>query len=308
MQYYNFVIFGEEPNYASGLKNVLLSGTYRGYSVYIFKSEEALKNFTKENTADILLISENINKDVRRRIEATRKYVVSSGKGTVLNEDEMEVYKYQRADAIICSVTRDLDNKRGVIDLKDKKLIGVYSPVHRIGNTKFALDLGGKLSGNEMVLYVNMEGYSGRECYFDDNKEGDTGDLIYYLHQENCDMGKVVSMMVSSRGKLDCISPIGIATDLKSVEEKDWSVLFEKIFEETAYTTLILDLGDMVQGLEHILMQCTTVYTRFISDEISKSKIQQYTDNLRAMGYTDVIEHTVLQEIDFKEGEINGSY
>ena len=305
MHYYNFVIFGEEPEYALRLKNSLLSGAYPGYSVYIFNDISALEKFTKESRADILLISENTDKSVRSKMKAGRKYVISTGKSISLNDDEQGVYKYQRADTIICSVTENDGNKRQRdIDIKDKKLIGIYSPVHRIGNTKFALDLGNKLSGKEMVLYINMEGYSGTDCYFTFNDEGDTGDLIYYLHQENCDMGKIISQMVSSHGKLDCINPIGIATDLRSVDEKDWVTLFEKIFEETAYTVLILDLGEMVSGLENILMQCTTVYTRYVPEKVSRAKIKQYTDNLRATGYTGVIEHTVLEEVDIKEGEI----
>lgn len=304
MHYCNFVIFGEEPEYALSLKNALISGAFKGYSVYIFKSLNAFRNFSRENESDILLISENIDKEIRRDMKALRKFVISTGKGNQLNEDETEVYKYQRADTIICSVTNDDDTlKKRELEIRDKKLIGVYSPVHRIGNTKFALDLGSRLSGDEMVLYINMEGYSGRECYFTDNEEGDAGDLIYYLHQENSDMGKIISMMASSHGKLDCINPIGIATDLRSIGERDWLTLFEKIFEETIYTTVIVDLGEMVQGLENILMQCTTVYTRYIKDSVSKAKIQQYTDNLRATGYTEVIEHTVLEEVEFKEGE-----
>lgn len=304
MKYYNFVIFGEEPEYALHLKNALLSGPYHGYSVYIFKNINAFSNFTRENKADILLISENVDINVRKEMRALKKFVISTGKSIPLNEDEQEVYKYQRADTIICSVTdNDEKNRRRELNIQDKKLIGIYSPVHRIGNTRFALDLGDKLSVSETVLYINMEGYSGRDCYFTEQEEGDIGDLIYYLHQDNCDMGKIISMMVSSHGKLDCINPIGIVADIRSVNEKDWIMLFEKIFEETAYTTLILDVGEMVQGLENILMQCTTVYTRYVKDKVSKAKIHQYTDNLRAMGYTDIIEHTVLEEVEIKEGE-----
>ena len=298
---YNFVIFGEEDEYALCLKNSLLSGVFKGYSVYIFNSISEYEKFSKSNKTDILLISENVDKEIRSNMKCLKKFVISTGKNKLLNEDEQEVYKYQRADAIISSVINGDENIRN-IDIKDKKLIGIYSPVHRIGNTKFALDLGNKLSGKEMVLYINMEGYSGRECYFTEKEEGDAGDLIYYLHQENCDIGKMVSEMASSNGKMDCINPIGIATDLRSIGEKDWLKLFEKIFEETVYTTVILDLGDMVQGIENILMQCTTVYTRYIPDNISRAKIKQYTDNLRAIGYTDIIEHTVLEEVEFKEG------
>ena len=116
-------------------------------------------------------------------------------------------------------------------------------------------------------------------------------------------MANVISSLVSSKGQIDMISPIGIVRGIKTIQEKDWIMLFEKIFQETMYTTVIIDLGDMVQGLENILLQCCKVYTRYIPDKISKSKINQYTDNLRATGYVEVIEHTILEEVEFKAGE-----
>ena len=303
MQHNNFVIFGEEPEYALHLKNVLISGNYPGYNVYIFKRVSAFKKFTEENKADILLINESIHKDVRKEMEALKKFVITTNKDVELNDDETEVYKYQRADAIIVSVTKKEDNKIKTLNINDKRLIGVYSPVHRIGNTTFAIELGQKLSEEEMVLYINMEGYSALECNLDEKEDGDIGDLIYYIHQENCHMANVISSIVSSKGQLDMISPVKVVRDLKTVQEKDWIMLFEKIFQETMYTTVIVDLGDMIQGLENILMQCEKVYTRYLPDQISKSKIQHYTDNLRATGYVEVLEHTILEEVEFKAGE-----
>lgn len=304
MQHYNFVIFGEEPEYALHLKTALLSGSYPGYSVYLFRKLSAFTKFLEEEKADILLISESTDKDVRSSMPAEKKFVITTKKNVKLNEDEKEVYKYQGADAIIYSAIRSGDtNNVKEIYSENKRLIGVYSPVKRIGNTKYALELGKKLSDDETVLYINMEGYSGLDYYFTENEDGDVSDLIYYIHQENCDIGKVINQIVTSCGTLNCINPSGIAADLRSVKEKDWITLFERIFEETAYTTIILDLGDMIDGLEKILLHCEIVYTRYLPDNISRSKIKQYTDNLRATGFTEVIEHTVLEEVEFGEGE-----
>ena len=55
--------------------------------------------------------------------------------------------------------------KRGEVRIRDEPLvrgmIGIYSPVHRIGKTKFALRLGQKMARQVPVLYLNLEGYSG---------------------------------------------------------------------------------------------------------------------------------------------------
>ena len=60
----------------------------------------------------------------------------------------------------------------------------MYSPVHRIGKTRFALRLGEKLSEQIPVLYLNLEGYAGGSYYFPEETEQDLGDLIYCMKQE----------------------------------------------------------------------------------------------------------------------------
>ena len=49
--------------------------------------------------------------------------------------------------------------------IKTRGMIGIYSPVHRIGKTRFAMNLGQKLSEKAPVLYLNLEGYSGGGYY-----------------------------------------------------------------------------------------------------------------------------------------------
>ena len=302
MQGGNLVIFNEEPEYAGHLKSALLRESSPGLNIFLFKNIDNFKVFLKENHVDILLSAENTSKDIRKDISADKKFVLTSTKNTELNEDEQEVYKYQNVEAIVYTITKGTSISRYSNTVKDRNLIGVYSPVHRIGNTSFALDLGQKLSKDEMVLYLNLEGYSGGNYYFANHIDEDISDLIYYIHQENVKLGNVLSKIKFSIGTLDCIGPFNVANDIRNITKKEWLILFEKIFEETAYTTIILDLCDMVDGLNSILGECSTVYTRYLKDDISKAKIDQYTENLRLTGYTKVIEHTVLSEVDYEEG------
>src|SRR5699024_5654064 len=78
--------------------------------------------------------------------------------------------------------------KRGAVRIRDEPMvrgmIGIYSPVHRIGKTKFALRLGQKLARQIPVLYLNLEGYSGGAHYFQEGADKDLGDLLYFLKQE----------------------------------------------------------------------------------------------------------------------------
>ena len=74
-----------------------------------------------------------------------------------------------------------------------KGVIGVYSPVHRIGKTRFSIRLGKQLSfsirlGKQLsqkfpVLYLNLEGNAGGGYYFPEDPGQDIGDLLYYMRQ-----------------------------------------------------------------------------------------------------------------------------
>jgi len=80
-------------------------------------------------------------------------------------------------------------------------LIGVYSPIHRIGKTKYALELGKELAEKGPVLYLNLEEYAGGEHYFSKEQEQNLGDLLYYSKQETGNLGLRISMMICRRSQ-----------------------------------------------------------------------------------------------------------
>lgn len=191
--------------------------------------------------------------------------------------------------------------KKRIRDEPDVKgLIGVYSPIHRIGKTEFALCLGEKIAEKVPVLYINMEGYSGNDFYFQNGKNQDLGDLLYYLKQERVDYGLKTSLMTGQYEKLDYIMPIANEKDLREVTKEEWLTFLDTIMEQCIYQTVILDLGDCILGLYEILKRCDRVYTPFIQDEISMAKMRQYEENLKASGYSDVLKHTVKRRMRVK--------
>ena len=43
------------------------------------------------------------------------------------------------------------------------EVIGVYSPIHRIGKTQYALQLAKEFAKKGNTLYLNLEAYAGRQ-------------------------------------------------------------------------------------------------------------------------------------------------
>jgi hypothetical protein len=180
---------------------------------------------------------------------------------------------------------------------REGKIIGIYSPIHRIGKTKFAINLGKEMARDEPVLYINLEPF-GRGGYFPEGEEGDLGNLLYFGSQEHQNLGLRLSVMVEQMDKLDYIKPMAFVEDLYRVEGSAWREVLTKILEESIYTTVILDITDGIKDLFGILEFCDTVYTLYIEESIAMGKLKEYTDNLVKTGYDSVLEHTIQKKVE----------
>ena len=190
--------------------------------------------------------------------------------------------------------------QKGEVDLKKEikgSLIGVYSPIHRIGKTKFAMELGKEFAKKEPVLYLNLEEYAGNDFYFHDRTGQTLADLLYYARQEKGNLGLRISMMAGQDEDLDYILPMPYVQDLQEVFAEEWLKLFNRILENCIYGKIILDLGDSVRGLFQILEACDTVYTPFIEDGTARAKLNQYAENLRITGREKVLKKTIQKKM-----------
>ncbi len=278
-----------------------------GFQLYLFEDMEQLEEFSKQKAIHILLIGEDYPLENRLKINADQRYILVKSEKTDLGDGESGIYKYQSSDMLLAHILHNTKDEE-VIGMKnsntgDRHLIGIYSPIHRIGKTKFALEMGKEMTKDGPVLYLNLEDYSGNHYYFPDSDSGNLGDLLYYVRQEKKNLGLRISAMAGRHEELDCIAPIPVIQDLRAVEESEWMKLIEAVFNNCIYKTVILDLGDGIKGLYHILKTCHTVYTLYTEDAVSQAKLRQYSENLRQAGLEDILEHTIQIKVDLKAGE-----
>ena len=276
----NFVIWDAEQEYAKNLMQAVSSHRELGFQMHLFQDTEHLEAFSQQKQVHILLLGEDCPPEQRQQMNADRRYVLIKGEDSGLLPDERGIFKYQSADRILSLILEEaLDGEVMQGRYKGRgegQLIGVYSPVHRIGKTKYALELGRELSKEGPVLYLN---------------------------QDKANIGLRISAMAGRSGALDYISPMPVIQDLRAVEEAEWLRLFEALFDQSIYKSVILDLGDGVNGLYRILRECRTVYTLYTDEPVSLAKLKQYFENLRRTGYEDVLEHTIQKRVGRKAGE-----
>ena len=282
----NLVICDKEFRYADSLGENICEREDLAVKVYICSSLEQVSRLSKHKQIHMFIVDEEYTGEERNKIDAVQTFVLTRAKAEDIGEGECEIYKYQNADEIIRiifetyvektkqSVMRSLRKDRAV-------LVAVYSPIHRVGKTRFALALGRCRAKKEKVLYLSLEEYAG---FTEGVNEGmNTGDLLYYIKQGNQNVGIRLQAAVRKTEELDCLPPIPIALDLKEVTLEEWQSLLQEIRQNSIYDLVILDVGESVQGLFQILEMCDRVYMPILEDEISERKLAQYNYNLEQL-------------------------
>ena len=326
----SFVVCDEQEDYIEHLFAILSEQLSGEYQFHLFHDPAKMLEFMETEETEALLIGEEYRDKIDDLSNVPRIFVLTDIMKDHPEDDMIPVFRYQSASQILEQIrhgskifdrrfsvqkkgrkrirdepeavkvqekTRSMSPK---VSLQTRGLIGVYSPVHRIGKTRFALRLGEKLSEQIPVLYLNLEGYAGGSYYFPEETEQDLGDLIYCMKQERTDHGLKISSMTGRSGGMDYIMPMENESDLRSVRGEEWISLFDQILEKCIYEAVILDLGDCIDGLYDILQKCSRIYTPYIREGAAMAKLEQYEKNLRTTGYGDILARTVKKQMQRK--------
>lgn len=328
-----FVICDVQEEYSEHLFQILSEQFEGEYQFHLFHDLQKMMGFFEKNSAEILVIGEEYGNEVAGKISAGKKFILTGSPGEREESESISLFRYQSAEGMIKIIRRYEDSrrmsqrkfppkksgtsgrsrmaqrqegehvseKRVSVRIRDEPLvrglIGIYSPVHRIGKTKFALRLGQKMARQIPVLYLNLEGYSGGGHYFQEGADKDLGDLLYFLKQERDDWGLKLAAMAARKNGMDYILPMKNEQDLRSVRGEEWIRLLDMILEKCLYEVIILDLGDAVCGLYDILRKCDRIYTPYICESAAEAKLEQYEENLRTAGYADILARTVKKRV-----------
>ena len=296
-----FIICDSEPVYSQQLAENL-SKKMIDFQIHVCSSLEQVQKLQENGTIHILLVEDRFPKEEREKIEAKYRFVLTQRMEQQKDEHENPVYKYQSSDHIFEEIMKECLKQDETIfygqSCKGGQLIGVYSPIGRIGKTTFAVELGKEIAKKEKVLYLNLETYSGWKERFLLEGAASLEDLLYYAKQETGNIGIRMEMMIQHFDDLDYIPPLSVSEDLKAVSFEEWENFFEVLLKQSPYQKIIIDFSESVQGLWKLLQMCATIYFPVCEDEESKAKIQQFEDNLKLLGYEELLERINKVEIE----------
>jgi len=254
---------------------------------------DSIMQFKQNRELHILIVDEEFTYEERKKMDAEQTFVLTKEVCRDLGEKEREIYKFQSADRILAEVFETYcgQGENGLIKRKNthkKRLLAVYSPIHRIGKTALAIALGRELAKTGRTLYLNLEEYADVGGRFIEADGKNLSDLLYFLRQEEEDIALRMSTMIAHIGDLEYIPPVLLGADLREISLEEWQEFLTSILEETVYETVILDLGESIQGLLGILQFCDKVYMPVLEDGISRQKVQRFEEMLRQMGLGEI--------------------
>lgn len=300
----NLVICDSEFCYANSLSENVLKRKELNVKVYTFTSLEKVISFLQEKKIHILIVDDSYTYEERSRIGAEQIFVLMQGGVLDLGENEQAVYKYQCADQIIHQVFEAYVEKTNEDVLRHvrktrTRLEAIYSPIHGIGKTSFAIALGKEWAKKERILYLNLEEYAGFEEEISDENMLNLGDLLYYIRQSEGNLGIRLQSAMQNIGELHYVPPIFLSVDLKEVPFEDWKTLLEQLVNLSLYDVILLDLGESVNGLFQILEMCDRIYMPIKEDEVSGQKLLRYEKCLKRLALekiSNVTEQFVMPE------------
>lgn len=301
-----FVICDSERHYADSLASVLAEKIE--FPIHVCSSVEQVKRLTDEREVGILLIEETFPEEEREELHAANQILLVRKEVIGENDGIKTVYKYQPADAILSEILASCmdENHPGMLRqqlYRDSALIGIYSPIHRIGKTALALEIGKELAKEERVLYLNLEEYSGWEERFGRREQYTLADFLYYAKQEKSNLGMRLSIMTGHMEELEYIAPVSVSEDLKHVTFEEWKELLEQLLNLRIYKKIVIDFGESVQGLWGLLNLCQKIYMPVNNQAESRAKLAQFEKNAEILGFGDLLKRVKKVETD---GNIEG--
>lgn len=281
------LIYDSEEAYVRKLAEVLLLKREITAGVRTCSSLNYMEKLLEKGKIRVLLISDEVPYERRKQLFAGKRIVLTKKHCADLGEEETELVKYQSIDKLAEVILRcfaESMNGRFRSGGSKGRVIGVYSPIHRIGKTTFALKVGKELAEDENVLYLNLEICAGMGGYFRDGEDvSDLSHLLYYTKQESDAIGVRIAAIIQRMGNLDYVPPMKVGVDLRTISVKEWKSLLELILERSIYETILIDMGDSLEDIFGMLQLCDWVFIPYAEDIYSMAKLEQWRYMLQVL-------------------------
>ncbi|MBR5268853.1 MAG: hypothetical protein IKU20_11790 [Lachnospiraceae bacterium] len=274
-------VYDEDPFYAERLSDYVNRKEKGIFKAQAFTSKERLEEFAKEHEIDVLLAGESVEKETFRELKTVQKIYLTEERESERIREEASVYKYQSGDDIIREIMAVYCEAPGVktvfpgLTEREKRIIGVYSPVGRCGKTSLSLAMGQLLAKEEKVLFISLDTFTGFSQLLDEQWKRDLSDLIYYYKQGRFH-GLRLNSIIYYLGDMAWLPPFRYPEDFGQITAAEMAELLVLILRESDYETIVLDIGNYDRQVLPILEVCNVIYMPIKEDSVSHAKLKEF--------------------------------
>ncbi|MBQ8637667.1 MAG: hypothetical protein IJ468_00695 [Lachnospiraceae bacterium] len=272
-------VYDADEEYGKRLSEYLNRKDSIPFSMVCFTRQEALAEYCKTHTIDMLLLSESsMTKEISEL--PVRKIVYLTDVQKVSPEaDGHYVYRFQSSDHVIrelmtCYETMDMQVMETIAALHPVQIAAVFSPVSRCLKTSFALTLAQVLSRTKQVLYLNFEEFSGLEALFGRIFSSDLSDALFY-HAQGLLKGQLANL-TESWHNMDYIPPVRYPEDLFDMKTEQVTGLVQELARVCHYDVIVLDYGSSIRFAAEQFPICQKIYMPVKEDPVSQGKIESF--------------------------------
>jgi len=296
-----------EKDYCRRLDEYLRDHLNLSFELYSFTDTEIFKEFVKDKIPALSVLSQSVYSELKGGAKELKNILVLDEAVSFVNEDEepeekniCHISKYLPAGKIIDGILDfcvkipdnigNLDAERGTDKLK---LLGLFSPLSRCGQTAFAVKLCEELSKHGKTMLLNFDSFSMVNMIMGQDAEEDLTDLLYYAECEEGKFTVYLERIKRTARSFDYIPPAKTASQIKEITFERVKTLTKLLSDTAGYEYIVLDLSEFPDGLCDILRLCNRVFTIVGENRTENYKLEQYTKILSQNGYDDVLANTV---------------
>lgn len=255
-----------EQEYADLLLRFLEERKDGLFETRIFTEEEALQAYLEEETAEVLLASEQSD---YQKFEKKIPFVILLTEGCYVKEEEQRpvIYKFQSAEQILKEVLKlylEQSEEKEVRyvsrERRSCKKIGVFSPCGGSGKTTTAVILGNLLGREKKVLLLNLEPFKKPYSWLEEEENGGVSELLYYMQQERGKLEMKIKSMVMRVGNMDYLPGVSNFLDLQKMQAGEMYECIQMIEQYTEYDVIIFDISFVSEALLSVLEECDVIY------------------------------------------------
>ncbi len=299
-------VMDSEEGYARRFMERINAMKQMPFAVHAFTMLSDLKQSLEADERMIVLISERDATEEVKRWKTLKLFYLTEEREDASHEGR--IYKYQSAPEVIRAVLEGCaEGQIPVMRERGRRcgstVVGIFSPVGRVGKTSLALTLGLLLASVKPVIYVTLEFCSGLSTLLHTTYTRSLADGIYFLRSGDVRRKEKLMAITERIGELEYLPPFSSPEELLSVTGEEWTQLLNGILESGQQEVMLLDLGQVPYCHPELLSFCDLVLEPVREDPISAAKCAEFRAFLEKRSLTDAAE--AMHEIHLPEAEVH---